>query len=252
MATTRIRAMTANFRLEPESEADIAAGRTWNPSRRTATVDLINALVPSVIFSQECSHNIRHDLEDMLAPNWVWVGYGHTIIWYSNTHHRLIGWQWFNLPSPEGTDPRKLIVANFQVKATGDTWTGATTHLTVGNPAQTVLQMAAAIETIAAYGDLANTIFGGDFNSPDMDGDSVRTTARGGRLFDLRSKLATARITNVGSSTFNGWANPAPQTGEWIDDILTGDNMQPYYARVVETAPASDHQFIVASSVRVT
>ena len=53
------------------------------------------------------------------------------------------------------------------------------------------------------------------------------------------------------SNTFNGW-QPPKHDGFWIDDILTGDNFQPYYARVIDTNGASDHQWIIASSIQLT
>jgi hypothetical protein len=111
--------------------------------------------------------------------------------------------------------------------------------------------MTAVVAYIKANGDPANTILGGDINSSLMDDPGPRTVARAGRLFDLRSKLAAPRIMNATASTFNNWL-PTLHDNRWIDDFFTGENFQPYYSRVVETNGASDHNWVIASSIQLT
>jgi hypothetical protein len=254
--TTRIRLLTANFRLAPESWEDIAAGHAWNQGRRELTVNLLKAWRPSVICGQECSAVIRADLAAALGASWRFVRNGHVIVWYDTNQHSLLGSATHMLPSPppsEGStfDPRRLTLAHLRMRATVDDWWAASTHFTPGQPAWQARQMEAAVAFIAENGDPANTIFGGDFNAGGTDTESPREIARDGRLFDLRSKLAARRIGNVTSNTFNGWERPL-HDGFWIDDVLTGDNFQPYYGRVIDTNGASDHQWVIASSIQLT
>jgi endonuclease/exonuclease/phosphatase family protein len=254
--TTRVRLLTANFRLAPESAEDIAAGHGWEDGRRDLTVDLLKAWRPSVICGQECSTVIRDDLAVALGGNWRRSRSGNVVVWFDSNQHTLLGFDQFNLPSPpavEGAtfDPRRLVLVHLRMQATGDDWWAASTHFTPGEPDWQTRQMRAAVGFITDNGDLRNTIFGGDINAGSTDTPGPRQVARTAGLYDLRGKLAAPRIKNVTSNTFNGW-EPARHDGFWIDDILTGDNFQPYYARVIDTNGASDHQWIIASSIQLT
>ena len=111
--------------------------------------------------------------------------------------------------------------------------------------------MEAVVVFIRANGDVPNTILGGDFNSSLMDDPGPRTVGRAAGLFDLRSKLAAPQIRNVDLDTFNNWL-PTLHDGRWIDDVLTGPNLVPYYVRLVETLGASDHNWVLASSIQLT
>lgn len=264
--TTRIRMMTANFRLAPESAEDIAAGHAWEDGRRELTVELLRYWKPSVICGQECSMVIRADLAAALGTQWRFGRNGNVIIWFDGRQHNFISSWTHMLPSPppvEGAtfDPRRLMLMRLQMKATGDHFWVASTHFTPGEPEWQVKQMEAAVEFIADTGNIRNTIFGGDFNAGGTDTEGPRDIARDAGLFDLRAKLAAPRIKNVESNTYNGW-QPALRDGFWIDDVLTGENFQPYYARVIDTLHdprtgtptrgASDHQWIIASSIQLT
>jgi endonuclease/exonuclease/phosphatase family metal-dependent hydrolase len=253
---TRIRLMSANFRLTPESPEDIAAGHTW-AVRKPLTINLLKTWAPSVICGQECSTTIRNDLATGLGSPWKFIRNGNVIIFYDTNHHNLISSKTAMLPTaagPDGTtDPRRLVLIRLQMKATGAHWWAASTHFTAGgDPAWRVKQMTAVLDFIKANGDLANTILGGDVNSSLMDDEGPRTVARAAGLFDLRSKLAAPRIRNVTATTFPGWVEPSPHDNRWIDDICAGENFQPYYGRVVETNGASDHNFLIASSIQLS
>jgi hypothetical protein len=254
--TTRVRLLTANFRLEPVP-GDIAAGRGW-PVRKPLTIALLKEWKPSVICGQECSNIIRADIATALGANWKLVHNGNVIIFYDSNQHDLISSARTMLPTPAApdgtTDPRRLQLAQLQMKATGQNWWAASTHFSAGvnEGPWKIKQMQAIIDYIKANGDLANTILGGDINSSLTDSDGPRKTARAGGLWDLRNKLALARIRNGTSNTFNSWQQPVPHNNSWIDDVFTGDNFQPYYSRVIDTNGASDHQFIVASSIQLT
>jgi hypothetical protein len=253
---TRIRLMTANFRLTPETPEDIAAGHTW-AVRRQPTIDLLKKWKPSVICGQECSTTIRADLAKALGAQWKFVRNGNVIVWFDSNQHNLISSKTAMLPTPpkpDGSiDPRRLVLTGLQMKATGDDWWAASTHFTAGgDPAWRTKQMTAAVAYIKANGDLANTILGGDVNSSLMDDEGPRTVARAAGLFDLRSKLAAPRIRNVTTTTFTNWIQPSPQTGRWIDEVFTGERWQSYYGRVVETNGASDHNWIIASSIQLS
>jgi hypothetical protein len=252
---TRIRLMSANFRLEPVPE-DIAAGRGW-PVRKQPTIDLLKAWKPSVICGQECSTTIRADLLIGLGSNWRYIRNGNVIVFYDINQHNLISSKTAMLPTPplpDGSpgDPRRLVLVRLQMKATGAHWWAASTHFTAGgDPVWRVKQMQAVVAFIKANGDLANTILGGDINSSLMDDPGPRTVGRTAGLYDLRSKLALAQIRNGTSSTFNDW-EPALQSGRWIDDVFTSSNFQPYYSRIIPTEGASDHEWIVASSIALS
>ena len=254
--TTRIRMLTANFRVAPESAEDIAAGHGWDDGRKDLTINLLKAWKPSFISGQECSTIIREDLAIALGSNWRRSRSGNVVVWFDSNHHTLLGFDRVNLPSPppsEGAtfDPRRLVLVHLRMNATRDDWWAASTHFTPGQPDWQTRQMQAAVRFITDHGNPRDTIFGGDFNAGGTDTSGPRQIARAAGLFDLRAKLAAPRIRNVTSNTFNGW-QPPKHDGFWIDDILTGDNFQPYYARVINTNGASDHQWIIASSIQLT
>jgi hypothetical protein len=255
-ANTRIRILTANFRLTPESDADIAGGHAWESKRRGLTIDLLKTWKPSVICGQECSTAIRADLATGLGTNWRHIRNGNVIVWLDANKHNLIGSAIHMLPSPPAADgspgdPRRLVLARLQMKATGNHWWAASTHFTPGDPDWQARQMEAAVEFITAEGDIRNTIFGGDFNAGGTNTAGPRTIAKAGGLRSLRGKLGPDCISNLESNSYNGWSTP-PRNGFWIDDILTGHNFQPYYGSVINTDGASDHQFILASSIQLT
>jgi hypothetical protein len=255
-AQTRIRLMSANFRLTPESPEDVAAGHTW-AVRKPLTINLLKTWAPSVICGQECSTTIRNDLAAGLGANWKFVRNGYVIIFYDTNHHNLISSKTAMLPTapgPDGTtDPRRLVLVRLQMKATGAHWWAASTHFTAGgDPAWRIKQMTAVVGYIKANGDLTNTILGGDVNSSLVDPVSPRSIARDAGLFPLRDKLAAPRIRNVTGTTFTNWVEPSPQDGRWIDDCLSGENFVPYYGRVVETNGASDHNYLLASSIALS
>ena len=235
---------------------DVAAGRDW-PVRKPLALALLKAWKPSVICAQECSTVIRADLLIGLGANWRYIRNGNVGVFYDSNQHNLISSKTAMLPAapnPDGTagDPRRLVLVKLKMKATGDDWWAAATHLTAGgDPAWRVKQMAAVVAFIKANGDPASTILGGDINSSLMDDEGPRTVARAAGLFDLRSKLAAPRIRNVDYGTFNNWS-PTLHNSLWIDDVCTGENFQPYYSRVVETNGASDHNWVLASSIQLT
>jgi hypothetical protein len=255
--TTRIRMLTANFRAAPESAEDIAAGHGWEDGRKVLTVNLLKGWKPSVVCGQECSTIIRTDLSAALGASWRWVRNGNVIVLWNTNHHTFLDSSTLMLPSPppvEGAtfDPRRLVLVQLRMRATGDDFWVASSHFTPGSPDWQARQMTASVEAIHNDGDPRNTIFGGDINAGGTDTESPRMIGRAAGLFDLRSKLAAPRIGNVTSNTFNGWRQPAPRDGFWIDDVLTGNNFQPYYGRVIDTNGASDHQWIIASSIQLT
>jgi hypothetical protein len=254
MVTTRVRMMTCNFRIE--NAEDDADGHGWATVRKPLALALLKAWNPSVICSQECSTTIRADLLIGLGANWRYIRNGNVGVLYDSNQHNLIGSKTAMLPSPPAadgtTDPRRLVLCQLQMKATGAHWWAAATHFTPGgDPAWRVKQMEAVVAFIQGNGDLANTILGGDINSSLMDDAGPRTVARAAGLYDLRSKLAGLQIRNGGSSTFNAWL-PALQNGRWIDEFFSGPNFQPYYSRIIPTLGASDHEWIVASSIALT
>lgn len=250
---TRIRLLTANFRITPVPE-DTATGHDWTAVRKKLTVDLLKYLNPNVIAGQECATLIRTDLQAALGASWKFVRSGNVIVWYNTNSHSLVDSVIFNLPSPaaaDGTiDPRRLVLVKLKMKATGDEWWAASTHFTAGQPDWQEKQMEAAVAFIASKGITRNLIFGGDFNAGGTTADTPRAAARAGGLFPLRDKLAAPRIGNVTSNSFNNFQLPL-RDGFWIDDILTGDQWQPYWGRVVDTNGASDHQWIIASSIQI-
>jgi hypothetical protein len=250
-AGTKIRLLSANFRYSP-NEDDDANGRSWPDVRKALTLGLIRAWYPRIICGQECSTIIRNDLAAGLGAPWRYVRNGNVIIWYDTRYHNLLGSQAFNLPTPPEQDPRRLILARFEARSTGGEWWAASTHFTATLPDWQVKQMVAACDFIKDQGAQLSVIFGGDFNSGQTLEEGPRTVARSNGLFDLRNKLALARIRNVNSNTYNGWQQPCPRDGRWIDDILTGEHQQPYYARVIDTNGASDHQFLIASTIQTT
>jgi hypothetical protein len=246
--------MTANFRLAPMPE-DIEAGRDW-PVRKQPTIDLLKDWHPSVICGQECSTVIRNDLLAALGANWKYVRNGNVIVLFDSNQHTLISSKTAMLPTapgPDGTiDPRRLVLVRLQMKATGAHWWAASTHFTAGgDPAWRVKQMTAAVGFIKANGDLTNTILGGDVNSSLVDDPGPRTVARAAGLFPLRDKLAMAQIRNGSYDTFNDWL-PTLHNGRWIDDVFSGTNFAVYYSRLVETLGASDHNFLIASSIALS
>jgi endonuclease/exonuclease/phosphatase family metal-dependent hydrolase len=253
--TTRVRMMTCNFRIE--NAEDDATGHGWTTVRKPLALTLLKAWKPSVICSQECSTTIRADLLIGLGANWRYIRNGNVGVFYDTNQHSLVSSKTAMLPTapdPETgkTDPRRLVLVNLQMKATGDKWWVASTHFTAGgDPAWRVKQMTAVVAFIKANGDPANTILGGDVNSSLMDDEGPRTVARDGKLFDLRSKLAGPRIMNCDASTFNAWL-PTLHDNRWIDECFAGDRWQPYYSRVVETDGASDHNWVLASSIQIT
>jgi endonuclease/exonuclease/phosphatase family metal-dependent hydrolase len=251
--TTRVRLMSCNFRLTPETPADIAAGHTW-AVRRQPTIDILKAINPSVICGQECSTTIRNDLAKALGPGWRFIRNGNVIVWYDTIRQTLVSSSTAMLRAPfkpdGSTDPRRLVLVELKSKLTGDKWWAASTHLTAGEPDWQIKQMTAAVAYIKAAGDPANTIFAGDFNAGSTETDGPRKIAREAGLKDLRSRLAAPEITNVTSNTFNSW-KPFKHDSWWIDDILTGRNFMPYWGRVIDTLGASDHQFLVASSIQL-
>jgi hypothetical protein len=248
---TRIRMMTCNFRIE--NAEDDATGHGWSAVRKPFAIALLKAWKPSVICSQECSTTIRADLLIGLGANWRYIRNGNVGVFYDSNQHTLISSKTAMLPTapgPDGTtDPRRLVLVRLKMKATGDEWWAASTHFTAGgDPVWRVKQMTAVVAFIKANGDLTNTILGGDVNSSLMDDEGPRTVGRAAGLFDLRSKLAALRIRNVDYGTFNDWL-PTLHDGRWIDEVFTGENFQPYYGRVVETNGASDHNWVLASSI---
>lgn len=253
MPATRVRLLSANFRLEPESAEDIEAGHTW-AVRRPLVSGLLDYWSPSIICGQECSTQIRADLTADLS-GWRMVRNGNVSVWWDTGQHTLISSGATMLPTPPRDDglpidPRRLVLARLQVKSTGDHLWVASTHFTAGDPVWQPQQMAAAVAYVTTNGNVRNTILAGDFNAGGTDTESPREIARDGGLFDLRSKLAAPRIRNVDWNTYNGW-QPTKRDGWWIDDVLTGENLQPYYARVVDTSGASDHGWLLASSVQI-
>jgi hypothetical protein len=255
--TTRIRLLTANFRLEPVP-SDIAAGRGW-PDRRPAALALLKTVKPSVICGQECSTNIRNDIAAALGPNWHHYRNGNAIIFYDSNQHTMLATKTTFLPTPplpDGSpgDLRRLVLVHLRMKATGDDWWAASTHFSAGveDGPWKIKQMQAVVAYIKANGDPVNTILGGDINSSLVDDPGPRTVARAAGLYPLRDKLAAPRITNVTATTYGGWTEPSPHNNVWIDDIFCGSNFQPYWAKVLETDGASDHNFLVASSIKLT
>jgi hypothetical protein len=246
--TTRVRMMTCNFRVE--SDADIAAGHGWTQVRKALALSLLKAWNPSVICGQECSTTIRADLLAGLGSYWKLVRNGNVVVLYDSNQHSLIGYKTAMLPSP-GTDPRRLTLANLQMKATGRSFWPASTHFTPDSADWQAKQMQAVVDFIKANGDMRNTILGGDLNTG-ATATGPRLIGRTAGLFPLRDKLAAPRIINVTSDSYNGWQQPAPHDGLWIDDVCTGENWSDYYGRVVETNGASDHNWIIASSIQLT
>jgi endonuclease/exonuclease/phosphatase family metal-dependent hydrolase len=235
---------------------DIEAGRDW-PVRKQPTIDLLKDWHPSVICGQECSTVIRNDLLAALGANWRHVRNGNVIVLFDSNQHTLISSKTAMLPTapvPDGTiDPRRLVLVQLQMKATGAHWWVASTHFTAGgDPAWRVKQMTAVVAYIRANGDLANTVLGGDFNSSLMDDEGPRTVGRAAGLYDLRSKLAMAQIRNGTFSTFTDFVQPTLQNNRWIDDYFSGTNFAVYYARIVETNNASDHNWVLASSIQLS
>jgi hypothetical protein len=254
--TTRIRMLTANFRIE--NAEDDATGHGWTTVRKPLALALLKAWKPSVICSQECSTTIRADLLIGLGANWRYSRNGNVGVFYDSNQHNLISSKIAMLPTAPDpvtgkTDPRRLVLCQLQMKATGAHWWAASTHFTAGgDPVWRVKQMQAVVGFIKANGDLANTILGGDVNSSLVDDEGPRTVARAAGLFDIRSKLAAPRIRNVMMTTFPGWTQPSAQTGRWIDDCWSGENWSNYYARVVETNGASDHNWLISSQIQLS
>jgi hypothetical protein len=260
VASTRVRGLVANFRLEPEDADDIAAGHAWTNGRRDATAATFDrirgaGLMPSVIMGQECSTTLRSDLWDILGRDrWLLVRNGNVIVLWDGAQHESLDAGTARLPTPvqpDGSpgDPRRLVWVELRVKGTGDRFWAASSHFTVGDAVWQRQQMAAVVDLLP---NPRNTIFGADINNDVMEGDCPRSIARAGGLFDLRSKLALPRITNVSFNSFNGWATTR-RDGLWIDDLFTGNNLQPYYGNMIRTEieGASDHNWLLVSSIQI-
>lgn len=267
---TRIRSMACNFRNE--SDDDDAAGFGWDVRRPKAT-GLLKAWKPSVILACECSPKVRAGLlADLDGARYVEVGYGvlaggprwgyarngNVSVWFSKAHHEAVGSGFAMLPVPDLPDGspgdyRRLAWVKLRHLLTGNLFYAASSHFSVGNIHYQNLQMQAVLDNLP---DVRNTIFGVDTNSSVMTGsDHPRAVARAGGLVDLRSKLDTYSIRDADLSSFNYWRE-TPRNGQWIDDVFTGGNYQPYYGRVVRTdvgdgPNASDHNWILSSAIQL-
>ena len=165
---TRLRLLNANFRLEPYP-GDDEAGRGWD-DRRDATIALIKSLNPQVITGQECSANIRADLLEGLGGSTEWGYYrnGNVIVWIKKDEVERISYDnTIHLPSAPDADPRRLVVVQIRLKATGDVLWVASSHFTVGDPYWQNRQMQAVVDELTANHNIRNTIFGADVNNID-------------------------------------------------------------------------------------
>ena len=248
----KIRALSANFRFEPVPE-DEATGHGW-ADRKEAAIALIKKWSPSVIFAQECSSQIRADLLAGLGTNWGYWRNGNVSVWADKAVHERVSYDnTITLPTQPDADgspgdPRRLVWVKFRHKITARYWYGAASHFSAQtDPIWPRQQMEAVV---AALPDIRNTILGVDMNSSVMTGLSPRSVARDAGLTDLRAKFGEWSIRDATANTYTGWSETIFGS-EWIDDIFTGGNFQPYYGRVVLTEEASDHNWPLVSSIQL-
>jgi len=254
--TTRIRFLGIN----------ICSADGWaDGTRQVRLRDLIRSYAPSVVLSQENNIFDWFVSANGLGINWAYRRHSNSNVMWDTNQHDFVSYEQFDLPTPSGAQyaTRRMVGVKLRMKATQQEFWAYAAHFMPGTDAVArdfqAQEMAACLDIIGAR-DPANSVFGVDQNHDGMlDGPRLQARTHAARMFDLRNKLATksdfgpGRIAESDYNTFTGYNQPAREN-EWIDDLYTGDNMQPYYARVVDTwtNDVTDHAGLLATISRLT
>lgn len=228
---------------------NMAAVDGWGDgTRQVAIRDMIRAQGASVVTSQENNLYNWFCSASGLGTNWFFRRHGNSNIMFDGNQHDLVDNTYYQLDLPTPVGPgystRRLVGLQLLNKAAQQTFWVHATHFQPGtdefNRGWQAQQMEACLDAIGSR-DPANAVFGLDMNdSRTLEGPRVQARNHPSRMFDLRNKLACVseygpgRCSNGDLNTFTGYVAPA-RGKEWIDDLLTGDNLLPYYMRMVDT-----------------
>ncbi|KAF3042321.1 hypothetical protein E8E12_001233 [Didymella heteroderae] len=224
-----------------------------------------------IIGLQEVLHQQLVDIKAGLGSSWTHLGTGrddgkqageYVPLLYQPSVLRLVGsaQKWLSptpdVPSfwPGAGSRRYVIVAVFDVVASGTRVVVANTHLDNASLTARVEGIKVALKTIedvrARFGENLPVLLTGDFNSVPGTGDAYGTTVSDGLLSDLRT-LATPAQRFGPEGTFSGF-EPGKEPNNRIDFIWLGPNATSTWAvrryevlgNVVGGVYISDHRAV--------
>lgn len=262
MPVVRGRVGSINCRRSSNKPDWLIRSRYW-PNRDQYLIQALDNSGCSIFGTQECTLEQSADITRRLGLNWAFfggeaAGEGNTPILWDGVKWHAVDDLEVELPTP-GRWLVAVRLASRPPKLPGSLWV-ASVHLTRGDTATARdarhKEIRAAIRHIQKLPGWRHTALCGDFNSDGYVGSrvgGVRTIAAELGFRDLRSRVNLRdNFARESYSSFNGWQD-TPQTGRWIDDILTPADVQPYAGALEFTCTrvydgcGSDHNIIRAS-----
>jgi len=225
--------------------------------------DLIRAWAPSIVTSQENNIFDWFVSAPGLGTNWQYRRHSNSNVMWDSNQHQFLSYGQYDLPTPVGPgySTRRMVGVLLRNKTTlQDQWVYSA-HFMPGLGAferdWQRQQMAACLNVIQSN-DPANSFFGVDMNDDSINGPRLQARSHASRMYDLRNKLATldeygpGRVLDGDYNTYTGYNEPAREK-KWIDDVFTGDNLLPYYFRMINTwtDDITDHAAQLVSTIRL-